>query len=198
VYVMGMSVDANHDGTIDTSYTGPDQTLRNKPMKFWVNNDQDFSQFASDPGSDLPYGGHNCDDDYINGQRDLEDFARLWISGMPALPSSQGYTVTLSMNASSGNPAVNIFKSVEVDGGISYLTDTNIAAAQIDEGANYPQPQFPTSPGYRFAQVNPSKSFTFPADYFTNNATQHFLFEGAGIGTGQLTLTISQNGVRSW
>jgi pimeloyl-ACP methyl ester carboxylesterase len=108
---------------------------------------------------------------------------------MPELPANQGYQVTLSLaNASTTNFAVNLVNAVEADGGTGYLTETNVAAAQVA----YNDFSRDTSPGYKFARLTTSRSYTFPDNYFTNNATKHFLFEGAGIGSGQLVLTISQ------
>ncbi len=126
-------------------------------------------------------------DAMINWPRDLENFARLWVCGMPALPSAQGYTVTLSWQNVSGNPAINLFRSVETNGGIGYLTDTNVAAAQTVL-------EYPNGAGLIFGQVRSDAPASFPAGFFTNNANKYFLFEGAGVGSGELTMTISQNG----
>ena len=43
VRVVSLNADANHDGTLDFSYFGPDQTSPSKPYVFWVNNDYDYS-----------------------------------------------------------------------------------------------------------------------------------------------------------
>ena len=51
--------------------------------------------------------------------------------GCLSLPSSQGYSVTLSISPISGNPAINLYYSCETNGGTGYLTDTNVAATQI-------------------------------------------------------------------
>jgi hypothetical protein len=107
---------------------------------------------------------------------------------MPALPANQGYQVTLSLaNASTSTFAVNLVNSVETNGGYAYLTNSSVAAAQVAYSDH-------SSPAYKFARLTTSQSYTFPDNYFTNNATKYFLFEGAGIGSGQLVLTISQNG----
>ena len=37
VRVVSLNVDANHDGTMDFSYFGPDQTSPSRPMRFWIN-----------------------------------------------------------------------------------------------------------------------------------------------------------------
>lgn len=186
VYCVSLALDKNHDGSMDLSWNGPDATSPASPMEFWVNDDWDISDPVGDPGHDREGQAKDYNNNFIDSQRDLEDFARLWICGVPVLPSSQGYTVTLSMSAISGSPAINLFRSVEADGGIGYLTQTNVAAAQT-AGPLY------TGPDWKITTIAPGQSYTFPDDFF-DGTNKYFLFEGAGIGKGQLTLTIYQNG----
>jgi len=183
VHVISMAVDRNHDGIMDLSFTGDDATFWQRPFRFWINNDRDTQS-----GTDKPsFGFPNWDNGMIDWQRDLEDFARLWICGIPALSSSAGYQVTLSWNVLSGNPAINLFRSCETNGGTGYLTDTNVAAAQTVF-------TLPDGAGLVFGQVRPDAPFTFPASYFANTSNKYLLFEGAGIGSGELVLTVKQNG----
>jgi len=189
VYCVSMQVDKNHDGTMDLSFSGPDATSQASPMRFWINSGHCEPGKNGNLDTDLavPPNSTNYSRGKITCQRDLENFARLWICGIPSLPPYQNYTVTMSMSASSGNPAVNLYWSCETNGGISYLTDTNIAAQQVAVSlAPYN--------GMSIGTVSNNCSFTFPDNTFAFGGTQHFLFEGAGIGSGQLTLTISQNG----
>jgi hypothetical protein len=162
-------------------------------MRFWVNNG-----YSGVMGNAQVIGGvlPNYSFGNITSQRDLENFARLWICGLPALPAGQGYTVTLNWQSASGNPAINLYNSVETNGGTGYLTDTNIAAQQsaLTFSGGSPYSYQVTGMGAAIAQVANGTTFTFPASYFTNSANKYFLFEGAGIGSGQLTLTISKNG----
>jgi hypothetical protein len=158
-------------------------------MVAWVNNwhtipgtggnlDHDIQVFTNTP--------RNYSAGQITCQRDLENFFRLWICGMPPLPANQGYAVSISMTPASGNPAVNLYESCEADGSIGYLTDTNIAVLQtVNIGG--------TGYGVSLGTVSNNLSYTFADGVFPFGGTQHFLFEGAGIGQGQLTLTISQN-----
>jgi hypothetical protein len=183
VYCVSLNVDKNHDGNMDLNFSGADATSQGSPMEFWVNSGWDDQNGVDRPN----YGNTNYMDAMINWPRDLENFARLWVCGLPTLPSAQGYTVTLSWQNCSGSPAINLFRSVETNGGIGYLTDTNIAATQTGL-------ELGVGAGLIFGQVPSGGTFTFPADYFTNNANKYFLFEGAGIGSGELTMTISQNG----
>ena len=86
--------DANHDGVMDTSFSGPDNTSQEKPMEFWVN-DGDDTQGGVDVENDRG-GSTNYMDAQIDWQRDLENFGRLWICGVPssrlpkAIPSRCG------------------------------------------------------------------------------------------------------------
>ncbi len=211
VYVVSLQVDANHDGVMDPSYFGQDETYGNpeygiygtRPFTFWINNgyiqpgngailDQDLQIYPNQAN----YGGTNIQPNYayqqITCQRDLENFARLWVSGLPALPASQGYSVTLGFNSYIGaNCSLNLYPAYEADGGTGYLTDTNTATAQLS--SSYLNGQF-VNYGQALAQINGYQSYTLPMNNNGNPLFTHFLFEGANAGDGQLTLTISQNG----
>ncbi len=196
VHVISMNVDVNHDGEMDLSFAGPDNNSQAKPFVFWVNNDYDGVSpllSASDPGKD--YEGYtsavpNYAKPTINCQRDLEDFARLWICGMPILATNAGYEVTMSWANISGNPAIKLFSAIETNGSIGYLTNSSIAVAQ----AGWPYTAGPGSPNWAIGEVTVSNTLTLPSNFFTNSSNKYFLFEGAGIGKGELVLTISQNG----
>ncbi|SPE59643.1 hypothetical protein SBV1_340010 [Verrucomicrobia bacterium] len=187
VNVIKLQLDVNHDGVMDLSFGGPDNTSQGRPFTFWVNNDCDTMTYVGDPGEDVEVSSTNQYDynlRYVPSMRDLEDWARLWICGMPALEANQGYSVTLSMTAQSGNPAINLMDTVETNGGTLYLTDSNTAYAQVFNGGH--RLKYPT--------ISPTTPLTLPANPFTNAGNKYFLFEGAGIGQGQLTMTMSQNG----
>ena len=204
VYCVSLNVDKNHDGNMDLTFNGVDATSQSSPMEFWLNDDGDYSGSTNDPGHDVGVISAAANSDYtdshVGSQRDLEDFARLWICGMPPLPSAQGYTVTLSWANATGNPAINLFNAFETNGGTGYLTDTNIAAKQSEWQFTPYQPPQP-KPGYSIGTVSIAGvpghfggSFTFPDNFFTNGAAKYLLFEGAGTnGTGELVLTILQH-----
>lgn len=189
VYCVSLNVDKNHDGVMDTSFTGADATSQASPMEFWVNNGCDSPGASGSLDKDLqvPPNPPNYAVTNITCERDLENFARLWISGMPPLPTGEGYNVTFSMTPISGNLAINLYWSCEANGGTGYLADTNIAALQVTDigGIGY---------GASIGTVSNNLSYTFPDNTFQFGGTQYLLFEGAGIGEGQLTMTISQNG----
>ncbi|HTV41408.1 MAG TPA: LamG-like jellyroll fold domain-containing protein [Candidatus Sulfotelmatobacter sp.] len=90
VDVISLNVDANHDGMMDFSFTGPDFVGPNNPYRFWVNDDIDCGDTT---GDGIPGQGTNGDgmtqievptvtpyysSDYptwaIHGRRDLVDF----------------------------------------------------------------------------------------------------------------------------
>jgi hypothetical protein len=216
VQVVSLQLDANHDGNMDLSFYGPDYTpgkywpyigdngSGDRTMKFWVNElytkpgngttlDQDFL-VNQNLGN---YSNTNIQPNYayqqIRRQRNLENFARLWVCGLPDLPANQGYTVTLSLVgvADGGKVAVNIYPACETNGGTRYLTDTNVAATQV------------SSPyGNCLAQIAVAlPAYTLPMNAAGQPTISHFLFEGAGVpgwgdGTGLacIALTVSQNG----
>ena len=202
-------LDKNHNtNVLDTSFSGPNATSQASPLRWWINNDDDapgvyggLDHDIESPGmppdyafSDPIYGnGKTC----VHSQRDLEDYTRLWICGVPALTNG-GYQVTMSWaNVSSGNPVVKLFQSVETNGGTLYLTDTNVAATQAAVQTyvlNTNMAYYIPGPGVSIGTVSNGATFTFPASYFTNSGNKYLLFEGAGIGAGELVMTISQNG----
>jgi predicted esterase len=103
---------------------------------------------------------------------------------MPVL--TNGYQVTLSMNALSGNPAINLVNAVETNGGTLYLTDSNTAYAQVYD-------PYGQGPGQKRPTISATNALTLSANLFTNSGNKYFLFEGRGIGQGELVLTITQN-----
>jgi hypothetical protein len=200
VYCVSMQVDKNSDGNMDLSFSGADATSQASPYRIWVNNWHTIPGTGGSLDYDKENRG-NTSPNYAAGQiicqRDLENFFRLWICGLPVLPANQGYTVTLSMSPGSGSPAINLYDSVETNGGTGYLTDTNIAFQQCLAYAHGSSPYnvYYTGPGAPIAKITPAAPFTFPASYFTNSGNKYFLFEGACTnGSGELVLTISQNG----
>jgi hypothetical protein len=201
VQVVSLQLDANHDGNMDLSYFGQDYVPAYRPgteglyitfpqsYKFWVNSGYDKPGTGGNLDKDLPVPPNpmNYSLEKITCQRDLENFARLWVCGLPKLPATSGYAITLSI---SGSSAINLYAAYSPDGGIEYLTDTNAATAQIVDVTGPPL----TAYGIKLATLNSYQSYTLPVGSDGTPDFTYFLFEGAGIGDGQLTLTISQNG----
>lgn len=184
VNVIKLQLDVNHDGIMDTTFAGPDNTSAERPFEFWVNDDNDGTGI----GADIDISENPAPADYaygeIRSQRNLEDFARLWICGLPKLPTADGYTATLSISAINGNPSpsINLYAQYDTNGGVGYLTDPNAAAQQV------------ASPyGNDLARITSTQNYNLPVYGDGSLKYSHFLFEGAGIGSGRLTLTISKN-----
>lgn len=81
--VPTMAVDADRDGVVamppnDLSADYADQTTADRPYRFWLNDDNDLGEEKSGSLDDLPVtagtGSRNCDDNQVNGIRDLVDF----------------------------------------------------------------------------------------------------------------------------
>lgn len=185
VHALKLQLDVNHDGVMNTSWNGLDNTTQSKPFTFWANIDRDDSGSGSNLDRDIwmPQGATN--NDYSFGQirslRNLEDLARLWICGMPTVPASQGYSVQIGWSqVESGTPKLRLYRASETNGGIGYLTNITTASQQILD-YNYP-----------VGEVTPASSITLPTSWFTNGLNRYFLFEAGGVGKGALTLTISQ------
>ncbi len=194
VYAIKMQLDVNHDGVMDLTYAGPDNTSADRPFNFWINDDWDEKDYATDPGYDAenPY---SSDMNLLNvhSQRDLEDFARLWVCGLPPLAGSNGFQVSLSWNVLSGAPAIHLVNSIEATGGIGYLTNTNVAAAQAVSYFNQSTFNY-YGPGNKFASVPAGQTYGFASNFFSGGTNTFLLFEGGAVGKGELVLTISKGG----
>jgi hypothetical protein len=200
VNVIKLQLDVNHDGTMDLGFSGPDNTSAVRPFTFWINNDNDYSSTPVDSTNSPPISfDYGQDHEAINGgdggqlwissMRDLEDYARMWICGVPTLPAAQGYSATLSWNAISGNPSIKIFNATDADGGTNYLTNTNSALAQIvmSDGS----PSGVNGPAFSIGAVSTNIGYSFPQNFF-DGKQKHLLFEGVGTGKGELVFTIYQ------
>ena len=190
VHVLSLQLDGNNDGSMGLEWAGPDWTTLNQPFLFWINSDHDEPGTGGNADEDLrvpPYPP-----DYTNGaircQRNLEDFARLWACGLPKLPPSQGYSVTLSMSLSRGNPAINLYAAYT--NSAAYLTDTNAAAGQFTRKYLGDQLMFDYS--WKLGTINVNQSYDLPLSTDGTPQYTNFLFEGTGIGAGELVLTVSQ------
>jgi hypothetical protein len=158
----------------------------------WVNNDNDGTGVGKDievmRGTPVDYQFGK-----IRSKRNLEDFFRLWVCGLPKLPATNGYAITLSMSAVSGSPAINLYRSFDTNGSASYLSDTNAAAAQFTQW--YLGDQLIFDFAQKLGTISSSQTYTLPVSTDGTPDYTHFLFEGACTnGSGELLLTISQNG----
>ncbi|MGD0814627.1 MAG: hypothetical protein ABSA83_13555 [Verrucomicrobiota bacterium] len=193
VDIIRLSLDVNHDGIMNETYTGPD----NGSYTLWANNDydrytgggEDDLQTASQPDYNYTIGGYRA----IPCPRDLEDYARLWVSGvsntLSRLPT--GSTVTLSwapVNYDSngnpteaGSPTIDLFQAADPDGGIGYLTNLATATNQL----NNTRCQY-------VGRLGPGSNIVLNSSSYSNGwAGDHYIWCGVFQGSGTLTLTIS-------
>jgi hypothetical protein len=201
VYVISLALDANHDGTMDLNFTGPDNTSQARPFVFWINNDYDRLKWDADDSTNYEDSvtaaeANNIPDcNYTNNagyraiptMRDLEDFARLWTCGISSLYSNlpPGSTVSLSWgdvgSPNPANPTIDLFEAADPDGGTGYLTNATIASQQID----------PTYALYK-GRLGPGQSLRLDSCLF--GPCWHgdqFIWCGVSSGFGRLTLTIA-------
>ncbi|HEX3628064.1 MAG TPA: hypothetical protein VH280_21850 [Verrucomicrobiae bacterium] len=209
VQVVKLVLDVNHDGVIDLSATGPDNTTANTPYVFWENNNYDRNTKDKDDGvfydDDVQSGSDYFtrdaavpDCNFRNGAggraipcaRDLQDFARLWIAGMTTnllanLPA--GCTISLNWGDAGyphpENPTIDLFQAADSDGGIGYLTNGTTAQDQSD---------FVISP--YVGRIGPGSNLVLNASSFANSwAGNHFIWCGVSNGSGGLNLTIANS-----
>jgi alpha-tubulin suppressor-like RCC1 family protein len=209
VNVISLALDANHDGTIDPTWNGPDFTSPSRPYVFWLNNNYDRTNWDVDdqtfydedvesnsPSAVSPFTGQSAPDyEYrdsygnrvIPTPRDLEDFARLWICGLTSnlvstLPANS--TVTLSWgdvgNPNPNNPTIDLFTAGDADGGMEYLTNSESSDDQID----------PIHAPY-VGRLAPGGRIQLNGFQFNGWAGNYFIWCGVTNGTGALTLTIT-------
>lgn len=130
----------------------------------------------------------------IRSRRDLEDFTRLHVhlAGLQEEIVSGRILVGLKWKEVVGAPALNHYAAVEADGGTQYLRDHAVATAQITEPYHR---TIPDKNGDR-RRVGAGAPFLFGASFWSGLSAaapaRHLLFEGAGVGRGQLALTLHQ------
>ena len=218
-FVGELAVDANRDGEISFFGDGnSDATSAAEPYRFWSNDDIDrehiFRDSAGDTMDDIfekeeddigpAEAGHmNWQPDYIDGRieskRDLEDFARLWINtqGLDDAFRNGDMRLGLKWTDTGGtSPSIQIYRSVEQDGGLGYLTNETIAADQLLQARNaigivkMATGEDPTLIG--------NDTFVLPTSLFAGLSeaqTKNFLlFEGCTPGKGKLKLVILKLG----
>ena len=136
VQVISLSVDANHDGTMDFTSYGPDMVTASKPYRFWVNDNQDSGDDGGNgiPGPKTPKP--DALDNVVNGTRDLVDFFPVYLniqSLLQAMGPDSGAAIWLLQADSALNyidpSSYAGFSNLTATNCLAYLTDTNIALA---------------------------------------------------------------------
>jgi hypothetical protein len=196
VYCVSLQLDKNHDGVMDTSFSGQDATSQASPATLWVNNDYDRLNWVD--GSDLEqddmekivnsvyydqrYPESDCAFRGYEGKpaipctRDLEDYTRLWIPGlsnlMAVMPTN--YTVRLTVN---GSGQIRLFRAVESDGGTNYLFDELTASNQVVQSISL-----------YVGLLTSASPITLSGR--TNNLGEHFIWCGAQRGSAEVHFQI--------
>ena len=196
VNVIKLQLDVNHDGVMDLSFGGPDNTSQAKPFVFWANNDYDRLKSVDCPlacdteqddylTADCPYTANIPTPDYayrdaagnpaIPCLRDLEDYTRLWTAGlsnvMAVMPTN--YTVKLVLT---GGAQLRIFRAYEANGGTNYLLDPVTASNQVANAASL-----------YIGLLTSSSPITLSG---RTNLGEHFIFCGAQRGSAQVDLQV--------
>lgn len=192
-----LMVDANNDGKMsftNAAVHNKDTTKKHAPYQFWINDDRDGED------NDVPVEGLPDWTNNVIGQvRDLEDFARLWISfkGLTELVKSPGIQLQLewqpndggtTWRPAEGNPAIKLFPAAEPDGGRKYLDKQNWAELQASSPYN-------TTCGLvrrDFPLVLPLGPDVL-ANLTEEQPNLYFLFEGVSRGKGRLVLKLLKN-----
>ncbi len=144
VDIIRLSLDVNHDGVMDETFTRPDNTSMATPYVVWANNAydrwhtpipsidgtiEDDLETASQPDCNYTVNGNRC----IPCPRDLEDYARLWVSGvsntLSRLPTGSAVTLTWQNNSGA---TIDLFQAADADGGMGYLPNSAPANNQIN------------------------------------------------------------------
>jgi hypothetical protein len=204
-----LALDANRDGEIKLpSADDSDATSADKPFRFWLNDDDDRQHTVdgSDSEEDDLGGGEqiglkaDCLEDRPQSKRDLEDYARLWIStqGLNSAFKDETNPLYLGLQWTDTNgttPAIKIVKHVETDGGTKYLTDDTVAQQQYT-AAGAIQGITNTYPNLTLVDASDTdgRFFVLPKSLFSDLSETapktYLLFEGVQVGKGQLRLVI--------
>ncbi len=134
VQVIGLYADRNHDGIIDTSFSGPDFCTPSRPFQFWVNDDNDSGDTGGDDIPGEPAMNHqtpNSVSGIVNGVRDLNDFFPVYVDVGPVLQQMQTNAAYagLQFRLSQGDGAISYVETTTLttNAPLAYLTDTNQA-----------------------------------------------------------------------
>jgi hypothetical protein len=205
VRVISLNVDANHDGTMDFTYGGPDFVSDAKPFRFWANDNQDVGDDGGNfgvPGQTPPmadgwnylnrngyhvYNGVNTEAlpiYSVHGRRDLVDFFPVYLN-IGSLFQSNALSAGISVTDTNWQ-----FVLSQADGVLRFTTTTltptnymNFLRDTNESGLLSDALALPIAPG-GVALTN-----TFISSIATNNQGI-ILVEAASATTQPLVLTI--------
>jgi hypothetical protein len=181
VDVISLNVDANRDGTMDFSFTGPDSVSADNPYRFWVNDDQDAGDDGGNGGISIPGNSQadginpsTVDDDgnplyKIHGSRDLVDFFPVYVN-IGSLFQSNALSAGISFTdtnwqyvLSQGDGALRFqYSDLTPSNYTNYLRDLTTISNLLDNPYTYP---FLTT----VSNTGVALSSSFIANIATNN-----------------------------
>lgn len=181
-----IATDVNGDGVVNFA-DRVDRTSTNAPFTFWINDDNDVGN--DDAAEDQEVTSVSLTDSVstsIDSLRDLEDFARLQfrIDGMPGnFVTNVNLQTRIYITNLVGTPQLRIFRSVEADGGIGYLTNTATGTAQK---AKEP-----------FGVLNSGNPIVLTASNWQTESSNRFflpmIFEGVSTGRCVIVFGLASN-----
>lgn len=202
VHVIALETDANHDGTMDSSYFGPDFTSTNRPFRFWIDDSTDSGDYG---GNGIPGQGAQGDavmetgnDDYrgfpyyaVRGTRDLVNFFPVYLNIgnlVKALPPTDNIRYVLKQ----GDGAVNfVYTDLTPTNYMNFLQDTNEA-----EGLATSNAMLVTADGYvldnnwvESIATNNEGIILVEGRTSTTNPLVLQVWEGSGIGSDPISWT---------
>lgn len=134
-----IAVDANRDGEI--KFDGTDATTKEKPFRFWINNDYDSNEGDATPFVDEVYNTMYLSDDWssrVKSKRDLEDYFKIAVrlKGVDGPLAKEGglYMQVYTEAAEVGDqePVGYIYVPSQKDcSGVEYLKSELVAADQV-------------------------------------------------------------------
>ena len=183
VPVIGLYTDRNHDGVIDTSFSGPDFCTPSRPFQFWFNDDNDSGDTG---GNDIPgYAAETHDgipngvSGVVNGTRDLIDFFPVYVDIGSVLQEAQANSAYGSLQ----------FRLSQPDGALNFL-ETSL-------GTNAPE-DYLTVLAYEYANSNVTQitlAGVMLSAHFVSGTTNHqgiILVEAWTNTTSPLILDVLQ------
>lgn len=189
-----LGVDADRDGTVRLD--GTDSTSIRAPYRFWINNDSDVGDQEQIPIRTPDHAGAR-----IQGVRDVEDLARLWIAleGTEDLWALPGFRLALEWRrVQSGQPAIHLFSAGSwKTGGRQYLETLDGAREQagLTVAGN---DQAITDEASGDPLLRPGRRLVLPVRQMAadrrQGARRHLVFEGVSTGQGELVAMLLFNG----
>ena len=103
VFVSALALLGTRDACAESDL---DAYLRGKVFRMWVNDDADKSDSEDDPVDIPKQSNADCNDDHVNGRRDLVDFFPMWLDISSFAPWLSGGRVAVRL--SQADSAINI------------------------------------------------------------------------------------------